>query len=131
MRNFIKMNLAARFRPDPKPEKAIKEKKKYSYKKKTTGEKEVFLKIWSERPHFCQICFTPIGEPSPSNFMHVLAKGQNKYPLFKLNPQNIILGCYECHVLFDHHKKEIQNNQSWKWVFELELSLKQQYKKNS
>jgi len=87
MRNFIKQNLANRFRPDPKPEKVIKPKKKYSFKKKPTGEAQVFEKIWNERPHFCQICFTPIPEASPSNFMHVLAKGLNKYPKFKLNPQ--------------------------------------------
>jgi hypothetical protein len=121
-RNFIKLNNA-----DPKPEKVIKEKKSYSFKKKPTGEKEVFEKIWAERPHFCQICFTPIGEASPTNFMHVLAKGLNKYPKFKLNPQNILLACSDCHHIWDHARHKV--NQFFNWVFELESSLKEQYKK--
>lgn len=130
MRNFIKQNLASRFRPDPKPEKIIKPKKKYSFKKKPTGEKEVFEKIWAERPHFCQICFTPIPEPTPSNFMHVLAKGLNKYPKFKLNPQNIVMACSDCHHIWDNARHKA-NAPEWKWVHELELSLKQQYSKIS
>ncbi len=37
------------FRPDPKPEPKIKVKKKYVYKRKATGEKEVFEKIANTR----------------------------------------------------------------------------------
>jgi 5-methylcytosine-specific restriction endonuclease McrA len=122
-RNFIKLNNS-----DPKPEKVIKEKKKYSFKKKPTGEKDVFEKIFAERPHFCQVCFTPIGEATPSNFPHVLPKAMNKYPKFKLNPANILLACEDCHVKWDHKRKSIESNIDWQWVFHLEQKLKEEYK---
>lgn len=131
IRNFIKMNIesARKFRPNPKPEKVVKEKKKgLSYKRKATGEKELFLEIWNERPHYSQISFEPLGEPSPINFLHVIPKGMNKYPKFKLNKQNIVLGTDEEHYLWDHNRKAIENNPEWKWMFELEASLKEQYK---
>lgn len=128
MRQFIKLNLAGRFRPDPKPEKIDKPKKKYSFTKKPTGEKEIFMKIWDGRPRYCQICFVPIAEATPTNFPHILPKGLNKYPKFKLNPQNILLACEDCHTKWDHKRKDIQHSEEWKWVFELEESLKEQYK---
>lgn len=120
-RNFIKINNA-----DPKPAKKDKVAKSYKYKRKPTGESSVFLKIWEERPHYCQICFVPIAEAIPNNFMHVLAKGLNKYPKFKLNPQNIILACADCHHIWDNARHK--TTQEWKWVYELESSLKEQYK---
>ncbi len=117
------------FRPDPKPEKKIKVKKQYRYVKKATGEKAVFEEIWNERPHISQISGEPIIDPTPTNFLHVLPKAQNKYPLFKLNKQNIILGTEDNHYDWDHNRAGIQNDPAWQWVFELEASLKEQYSK--
>jgi hypothetical protein len=122
-RTFQKLNNA-----DPKPEKVVKPKKGLTYKRKATGEKEIFEQIWNERPHFCQICFTPIGEATPSNFPHILPKGQNKYPKMKLDKQNILLGCEDCHVLWDNKRKSILQHPDWQWVFELEECLKEKYK---
>ena len=116
------------FRPDPKPEKVIKKKKQYQWKKKPSGEKEIFLEIWEERPHHSQISGEPIHEATASNFMHVLPKAQNKYPLFKLNKQNIVLATDEEHFLWDNMRYKIINDPKWQWVFQLETSLKKQYK---
>ena len=130
MRTFRQYNkFVSSFKPNPKPEKAEKKPKKgLSYKRKNTGEKEIFESIFAERPHFCQICFTPIGDPVPTNFPHILPKGQNKYPKFKLNPDNILLSCCDCHFLLDHARKSIINSPDWAWVFELEDTLKERYK---
>lgn len=117
-----------KFRPDPKPEKKVKIKKPYVYKRKPTGEMQVFLEIWNERPHVSQITGEAIKIPSPTNFIHILPKAQNKYPKFKLNKQNIVIGTEEDHYNWDHNRKSIENNPIWKWMFELEESLKQQYK---
>ncbi|MES3018161.1 MAG: hypothetical protein V4721_10290 [Bacteroidota bacterium] len=114
---------------DPKPVKIDKPKKKYIFKKKPTGEKAVFEEIYEERPHASQVSGNPILYPTPSNFLHVLPKGKNKYPLFKLNKQNIILGTDDEHYLWDHCRMQIKDDPMWAPIFELEASLKEQYKK--
>jgi len=114
---------------DPKPEKVIKEKKKYSFKKKPTGELPIMLEIWNERGPYSQHNKEYLGEFDVCFMAHVLPKGQNKYPKFKLNKENVVILSFEQHTLWDHHKKDIQNLPEWKWLFELELSLKQQYSK--
>ncbi len=123
------------FRPDPKPEKVVKPKKKYRFIKKSTGEAEIFEKIWNERPHKSQISGEIIHEPKAINFLHVLPKGQNKYPEFKLNMENIILGTAEEHHIWDNARHLISDindetsHYNWKMVFELEQQLKIKYKK--
>ena len=131
MRSFIQYNkFVAKFRPNPKPEKFEKAPKKgLSYKRKNTGEKEIFLEIWDERPHFCQVTFEPLPEARPIFFLHVLPKAQNKYPKFKLKKENIILGSETTHYNWDHNRKAILNDPDYAWLFELEESLKEQYKK--
>ncbi len=117
------------FRPDPKPEKIVKKKTPYKYVKKPTGEKAVFESIWKERPHACQVCGVVITDCTPTNFAHVLPKAQNKYPKFKLNKQNILIACPLCHHNWDVKRWITELMPKWKWVFELEESLKEQYKK--
>jgi len=120
------------FRPDPKPEKTVKPKKVYKYKRKPTGEKEVFEEIAKERPHRCQICDMAIMDLTPSNFMHVLPKAQNKYPKLKLEKQNIVLACDHngdnCHYKWDFERYKTINRPEWEKIYELEASLKEQYK---
>lgn len=115
-----------KFKPDPKPEKKAKVKKAYRYKRKPTGEKQVFKTIWDESPHASQIGGVDIIDPTPTNFLHVLPKAKNKYPKFKLNPQNIILGTVYEHYVWDH-KRSLATGPEWKFMFELEESLKKQY----
>ncbi len=97
---------------DPKPEKKIKVLKLYVFKKKPTGEKEVFEMLWNERPHKSQITGEPIHEAVPTNFLHVLAKGKNRYPKFKLLKENIIIGTDEDHHFWDHDRKTIEKMDS-------------------
>lgn len=63
---------------------------------------EFYEEIWSERPHKSFISGEPILFPAPSNFLHVLAKGQNKYPKFKFYKKNIVLGTEYEHFLVDN-----------------------------
>ena len=117
-----------KFNPQPKPEKVEKKKKRYVWKRKATGEMQIFDSIWSERPHYSQSSGELIYAANPGNFMHVLAKGLNKYPKFKGNKQNIVLVTEEEHYAFDFARHEIKDDPKWQWVFELEASLKEQYK---
>ncbi len=133
MRTFIKFNNSGKFNPDPKPEKTVKVKKVYKYKRKPTGEAAIFKEIWNERPHVCQICNCIIPSPEPGNFLHVLPKAQNKYPKMKLFKPNIVLGCdyrgNDCHHNWDNNRSDLLLLSFWDWMFELEASLKEQYKK--
>ncbi len=126
MANYVKLSCNT-FTPDLKPEKVVKEKKVYKYVKKPTGEKEIFADIWKERPHKSEISGEPIHEPTPSNFMHVLAKGQNKYPKYKLLKENIILADAEEHHMWDNARHLIVNDKNWAWIFALETELKSRY----
>ena len=64
--------------------------------KKPTGEKEVFLQIWKERPHICSNCKEPLGhEPLAHFFSHIVPKSRNES--LRLDPDNILLQCWLCH----------------------------------
>lgn len=84
-----------------KPERtAIKKKPK-----EATGEREVFLKIWKERPHVCTNCQDPLGnEPLAHFFAHILSK--KRRPDLKLDPNNIMILCSDCHYAYDFRSKE-------------------------
>lgn len=72
---------------------------------KSTGEKSLFLEIWSERPHICENCKTPLGnEPKVWMFSHIIGKGADK--LLRLVKKNIRLLCYDCHYALDFRGKE-------------------------
>ena len=118
-----------KFRPDPKPESVVKNKKELSKKKKPTGEKAVFQLIWDKRPHKSQISGEPIREAKAINFLHVLAKGQNKYPDFKLEEENIILGTEEEHFIWDNARHLIpKGHKGWERMIEKEKLLKEKYR---
>jgi hypothetical protein len=116
-----------KFTPDLKPEKVFKEKKVYKFKRKSTGEKWVFEMIWKERPHKSQIGGERISEAKAINFIHVLAKGQNKYPEFKLFKQNIVLGTEEEHHIWDN-ARHLAVGKEWDMMYGLEEILKEKYK---
>jgi hypothetical protein len=89
----------------PKPEKVLKEKKKYVYKRKTTGEKDLFLRIWNTRKHFCTNCGVSLGkEPKVGYFSHIKSKGA--HPELRLDESNISLLCIICHSAYDQGTKE-------------------------
>lgn len=76
--------------------------KKKGKQKLTTGEGDIFEKLFDERENISFISGVKIDNISHMNCAHILSKAQNKYPKFKLNPDNIVfLTTYE-HFLFDH-----------------------------
>lgn len=105
---------------------------KYSYVKPKTGEADLFYTIWTESNQRCFVCNKPIIYPIASNFMHVLPKALNKYPLFKLFKKNIVLGCHDgessCHFRFDKAPRSTLTEPMWQKVFKLEAELKEEYK---
>ena len=83
----------------PSISKITKSSIKPKFKKKT-GEWDMFLEIWKERPHRCEQCNKDLGEsPKPVFFSHILTKGAN--PRLRLEKDNIELLCPE-----HHHKWE-------------------------
>jgi len=63
-------------------------------------QKKMFLEIWEERPHVCDLCFKHLGnEPMAYHFSHILGKGA--YPRIKLLKENIMLNHFECHRKWD------------------------------
>jgi len=100
--------------------------------KKATGEKEIFKEISETQEHKCYVCGKQLGELTVSNFAHILPKALNKYPLFKLNIDNIKLFCHDsyssCHHRFDKMPRSTLTEPMWNKVFELEEKLKEEYK---
>lgn len=116
-----------KFRPDPKPTKTPpKKKKKIPYKRKSMGELDLFISIWYERPHISQISGKYLPDFNVTLFSHILPK--SIYPKFRLNKQNIVLKTTQEHQDWETKKYTLKNNPQWKWIFELEASLKNQYK---
>ena len=115
-----------RFTPDLKPEKVIKPKTAYKFKKKPTGEKDIFDKIWSEREHVSEINGEPLGEFNVFFFAHILPKGKNKYPHFKLREDNTCLMTIAQHHNWDNARHKCTGPE-WNWLYEKEASLKDEY----
>lgn len=114
-------------KPSPKPLKRVALKKK----KVVTGEGNLFEWIWNERKHVSFINGEPLGNDAmPFMFLHVLPKAQNKFPLFKLYPKNIVLGTWEQHDLWDNGlRSDLKLLPEWKAMFQLEAELKREYSK--
>lgn len=114
---------------DNKPESKVKDKKPLKKVKKPTGEKAVFQSIWDKRPHKSQISGERIKEAKAINFLHILAKGQNQYPDFKLEEENIVLGTEEEHFIWDNARHLIPpNHKGWQKLIEKEALLKEKYR---
>lgn len=91
-------------------------------KKKKSGQKELFIEIWNERPHVSEVSGKPLREFDVRYFSHILTKGA--YPSMKLNKRNIILMTPE-----EHHEWEFTDRSHLKWekFKQLELALKMEY----
>lgn len=97
--------------------------------KKGTGEKEVFEEIAEEREWVCFVSGKNLMELTATQFMHVLPKALNKYPLFKLYKPNIQLATNEVHFKWDHTpRSELKKDPRFDKLFELEEKLKEEYK---
>lgn len=76
-------------------------------RRKKTGEKEVFLRVWESRPHYCSNpnCKRWLGnEPKAHFFSHI--KPKSTHPELRLEESNIQLLCFDCHYEYDFGKKE-------------------------
>ena len=81
-------------------------------KKKKTGEWELFMEIWNERPHVCVKCNKRLGNiPQPIFFSHILTKGRT--PELRLNKDNIELLCSEHHMEWETGDLETKRNFPW------------------
>ena len=96
---------------------------------KHTGEKEVFEEIAAEREWKCFVTGTELKELTATQFMHVLPKALNKYPLFKLYKRNIQIASNEVHYAWDFKpRSELKKDKRFDKLFTLEEELKQEYK---
>lgn len=78
------------------------------YKRKSTGEKKLFLEIWNERIHYCINCNEYLGNEAKAHyFSHIKPKGL--YPELRLDKSNIQLLCFDCHYAYDFQSKEKYN----------------------
>lgn len=85
-----------------KQQTAKENQKVKKVKPRKTGEKELFLEIWEERPHYCenQLCRKWLGnEPKAINFSHRLSKGSHGE--IRLEKSNIDLLCPDCHYTYE------------------------------
>lgn len=134
------------FNPQPKkgtpPKKEKKPLKRSAIKKKfkVTGEGCTFATVLDNLSDMeetkCFVCQIPIAYVDHNNFAHVLSKG--KYPLFRLEPENIRLLCHRiiadddgnqgCHYAWDFKPRSELVGEGWERMKELEAELKECYK---
>lgn len=98
--------------------------KKWKYVRKKTGEMEVFKEIWDERPHVSEVSGEPI-QFSVWCFSHVL--GKQAYPSFRLRKDNIVLETKDEHIKWETQKHLLKDDPKWKFKFDKEQQLKQEY----
>lgn len=97
------------------------------YKKKATGEREVFEVIWNERKHVSFVSGQPLrNEAKAWFFAHVLPK--STYPRFRLLPKNIVLLTFDEHYEWDNGDRDkLRKDPKWNAMFALEAELKELY----
>lgn len=69
------------------------------------SERDMFIEIWKERPHFCTSCHKNLGStPSAHYFSHIIPKSRRND--LRLSKDNIVLECIECHTLWESASNE-------------------------
>ena len=105
-------------------------------KKQASGQYEMFLEIWNERPHVSFVSGKPLdkwfgGKLFVNLFAHVLSKGA--FPKYKLNKENIVLLTPFEHTLYDtcsENMREvygIENSADWQKLYDLKQNLTTKY----
>lgn len=51
--------------------------------------------VWDKRDHKCEVCGSPLPEPAPIVFSHLLPRGS--YRRYKTDERNVVLKCPEHH----------------------------------
>lgn len=76
--------------------------------RKITGEYDLFVEIWNERPHVCENCKDKIEFGSRREFVrkfsHIKSKGA--YPELRLVKDNIEINCDICHNIWEFGDRE-------------------------
>lgn len=123
------------FNPQPKkgmpPKKERKPLKRTPLKKgkKPTGEKQVFTSIAESREWKCFVTGEILHALKPTQFAHVISKAENKYPKYKLNPDNIVLLSDWAHYQWDFGvRSELKKDKRFDKLFTLEQELLNEYK---
>lgn len=118
-----------------KKKAAGKKTGKYTYVRHATGEGEMFREIAlntiGDEATRCFVCGKLVAVVTHNNMAHVLAKG--KYLKFRLNPENIVILCYNisgdnCHYKYDMTPHSELKGEGWERLFELRDRLKEEYK---
>ncbi len=78
--------------------------KKYRYKRKPTGELDLFKALWEVRHHICTNCGVGLGSFNVGFFSHIKSKGSCQQ--LRLDPTNIQILCLQCHYAFDFRGKD-------------------------
>jgi len=100
----------------------------YKYVRKATGEAELFEEIASEREWVDFVTGEKLWKLTPTQFIHVLPKALNKYPIFKLYKENIVLGSNDTHFKWDNvPRSELKKDQRFDKLFALEAQLIEEY----
>ena len=133
--------MSIKFKPDLKPVKQEKNNPHYKKKgKKATGELDLFKRLWEEREHVSFLSGIPLDEFDVWQMAHVLAKGQNKYPKFRLYPKNIVFltslehhlwdnGTMDRRAIYQQEMLETGYDCDWQRLYDLADELKKEYKK--
>lgn len=103
--NHGETKFESRIRKKKEDRRSIKPIKRKSVKqksRKSSGELDLFVEIWNERPHYCsnQNCRKFLGHDMNIQFFsHRKSKGA--YPELRLCKNNIDLLCCECHYVYE------------------------------
>lgn len=123
------------FNPQPKKGMPLKKEKKplkrarIKYKKKDTGQVDVFTEIAQEREWMCFVSGEKLWQLKSNQFMHVLPKALNKYPKFKLYKKNIVIAADQIHTMWDTYpRSELRKDKRFDKLFTLEAELIEEYK---
>ena len=93
----------------------------------------VFTEVWERSGGVSELSSAPIYERTNVNFAHILAKADNKYPLFIYYPKNIIVLTFKEHTLLDQGTAQQRQDYTeiylcdWNWIYELREVLKTEY----
>ena len=68
--------------------------------KKKAQERDLFVEIWNERPHYCENCKESLGVNQKCIILAIF-KSKGAYPSLRLVKSNIELLCLQCHQLWD------------------------------
>jgi hypothetical protein len=109
-----------------KGSESSKVKKGLKSSRKTTGEAEMFRRIWEVRPHVSEVSGKKLLDYGHkfwySQFAHVVSKGAR--PDLRLVESNIILMTFDEHFTWDNHRHLLKGKEEWKWVFDRYESIR-------